>query len=122
MATMSGSDGTSQCKVEPHSGQNLKRSVAPRSVRRANSLDLPSIATIDLRLKYALSLKTLPVRRWHCRQWQVETRDGSPLTLIRNWPQQQSAVRSINHLFFWSSLVVVRLRSNRVCYAATAED
>ena len=29
----------------------------------------------------------LPVRRWQARQWQTETRTGSPSTSARSWPQ-----------------------------------
>jgi len=35
------------------------------------------------------------VRRLHSRQWQTETRIGSPLHRACNWPQEQPATRSV---------------------------
>jgi hypothetical protein len=35
----------------------------------------------------------LPVRRWQARQWQTETRTGSPSTSARSWPQLHTASR-----------------------------
>jgi hypothetical protein len=43
----------------------------------------------------AWAAKTLPLRRWQARQWQIETRTGSPLTLAVIWPQLQEAERVI---------------------------
>ena len=35
----------------------------------------------------------LPVRRWHARQWQMETSKGSPCAVRRSCPQLQAASR-----------------------------
>jgi hypothetical protein len=43
--------------------------------------------------KAGLYAKTLPVRCWQARQWQMETRAGSPSQWILSWPQEQVAVR-----------------------------
>lgn len=48
--------------------------------------------------------KTPPVLRWQARQWQTPTPCGSPLTSMRNWPQEQEAAREgIEYLVGWSS-------------------
>ena len=39
--------------------------------------------------------KTLPVRRWHSRQWQMEIRTGSPAVASRSCPQLQDAWRVV---------------------------
>ena len=41
----------------------------------------------------ACAPKTLPVRRWQARQWQTETRTGSPVTSALSRPQLQEAIR-----------------------------
>jgi hypothetical protein len=37
----------------------------------------------------------LPERLWQSRQWQTETRTGSPLQVARSWPQAQVAMRVV---------------------------
>jgi hypothetical protein len=38
---------------------------------------------------------TLPVRRWHARQWQIEIRTGSPSVVSESCPQLQAACRVV---------------------------
>jgi hypothetical protein len=41
----------------------------------------------------ANAANTLPVRRWHAKQWQTPTPKGSPRTSMLNWPQEHDARR-----------------------------
>jgi hypothetical protein len=43
----------------------------------------------------ACAAKALPLRFWQSRQWQTETRTGSPVALALSWPQRQVAVRLV---------------------------
>jgi hypothetical protein len=42
-----------------------------------------------------LLLKALPVRRLQARQWQTETRTGSPSQIAASWPQEHWARRRV---------------------------
>jgi hypothetical protein len=59
----------------------------------------PSISTW-LVSKVSWYPKALPVRRWHDRQWQTETRTGSPLHTAFSPPQLHSAVLRIIGLLY----------------------
>src|SRR4051812_49029842 len=66
---------------------------APAAVADAHE-GLGLAAERDLRLRpRAWAAKALPVRRWQARQWQTETRTGSPSQLARTAPQRHSARR-----------------------------
>src|SRR5215211_7587256 len=52
----------------------------------------PSIVTCSASNR-AWTPKTLPVRRWQARQWQIETRTGSPSTVSRSCSQLHAACR-----------------------------
>jgi hypothetical protein len=54
----------------------------------------PSTATASVG-KRACAPKTLPVRRWQARQWQMDTRTGSAVVVTVSCPQEQAAVRSV---------------------------
>jgi hypothetical protein len=43
----------------------------------------------------AWTAKALPDRFLQLRQWQTETRTGSPVTATFSWPQRQEAVRLV---------------------------
>ena len=60
---------------------------------RVNAVARPSIWVTWAREKRAWVPKTLPVRRWQSRQWQIEIRTGSPSQARRSWPQLQCASR-----------------------------
>src|SRR5471032_1039478 len=79
--------------VEPHVGQNSKVSQVPLSACRRKLRCSPWVETIWLRLKKAVDPKTAPVRRWQARQWQDDTRSGSPASRSRNCPQEHAASR-----------------------------
>jgi hypothetical protein len=83
----------SQQTVEPHAGQKLNVApfaaiAEPRPLRRA-SLDCHGLA----RESAPAFAKTLPVRFWHSRQWQMEMRTGSPSHVRRSCPQLHDATR-----------------------------
>jgi hypothetical protein len=40
----------------------------------------------------AWAAKALPLRFLQLRQWQTDTRTGSPVTVAFSWPQRQEAV------------------------------
>jgi hypothetical protein len=52
---------------------------------------------------------TLPVRCWHAKQWQMDTRTGSPVHVRRNWLQAQAAMRfvmvSFSQLGLWHAII-----------------
>lgn len=48
----------------------------------------------ELAGNHAWAPKTLPVLRWHARQWQAETRSGSADVIAESCPQEQEAVRT----------------------------
>jgi hypothetical protein len=73
------------------------------------SVESPLRTTPD-RLNLACAPKTLPVRRWQARQWQIETRTGSSRVVNVNWPQLQEAV-----------LVFIRHFNRRVAAQATGQ-
>src|SRR5437764_15254947 len=56
--------------------------------------DAPSIVTCSASNR-AWTPKTLPVRRWQARQWQIETRTGSPSTVSRSCSQLHAACRAL---------------------------
>jgi hypothetical protein len=66
----------------------------PLSAVRTHCLDRPSIFTWSAGQR-ACAEKALPVRFWHARQWQTDTRTGSPVTLTLSCPQRQEAVRFV---------------------------
>jgi hypothetical protein len=80
--------------VEPHTGQKWKVSALPLSAVRVHAVDLPAKA-ICSRRKRAWLLITAPVRRWHSRQWHMETREGSPSMVRLSCPQLQAARRVV---------------------------
>ena len=43
----------------------------------------------------AYTAKALPERCWQAKQWQTETRTGSPVQVTVSWPQRQEAVRVV---------------------------
>ena len=43
--------------------------------------------------KRTCAAKALPLRALHSRQWQTDTRIGSPVQVMRTWPQRQDAWR-----------------------------
>jgi hypothetical protein len=49
----------------------------PLSAIRVQDLDSPSMVTHSFGQR-AWAEKTLPVRFWQARQWQIDTRTGSP--------------------------------------------
>jgi hypothetical protein len=61
---------------------------------RVYSVVVPSTRTRS-RGNLAFTLKTLPVRRWHTKQWQIEIRTGSPSQVTRTSPQAQVASRVV---------------------------
>jgi hypothetical protein len=54
--------------------------------------EAPSVVTCSASNR-AWTPKTLPVRRWQARQWQIETRTGSPSTVSRSCSQLHAACR-----------------------------
>src|SRR3954447_5045176 len=56
------------------------------------SVKRPSIRTCASSNR-ACPPKTLPVRCWQARQWQIDTRTGSPSTTSRSCPQLHEASR-----------------------------
>src|SRR5215216_5024131 len=54
--------------------------------------EAPSVVTCSASNR-AWTPKTLPVRRWQARQWQIETRTGSPSTVSRSCSQLDAASR-----------------------------
>src|SRR5262249_43808238 len=60
-----------------------------------HAVEEPSIVALS-RGQRAWAAKRLPVRFWHSRQWQIEIRTGSPVTVTRNCPQEQDAVRVVS--------------------------
>src|SRR5438046_10768392 len=66
----------------------------PESPTRTNAVDDPLICALFLG-KRAWTPKTLPVRRWHAKQWQTETRIGSTAVTTVSCPQLHDAVRTV---------------------------
>src|SRR5438128_12365892 len=64
--------------------------------------DAPSIVTCSASNR-AWTPKTLPVRRWQARQWQIETRTGSPSTVSRSCSQLHAACRVLMIVIVGSS-------------------
>src|SRR5439155_16744724 len=56
--------------------------------------EAPSVVTCSASNR-AWTPKTLPVRRCQARQWQIETRTGSPSTVSRSCSQLHSACRML---------------------------
>jgi hypothetical protein len=56
---------------------------------------LRALITLNGALKLASAAKTLPVRRWHARQWHTPTPRGSPSTSMRSWPQEHEALLEV---------------------------
>jgi len=54
--------------------------------------EAPSVVTCSASNR-AWTPKTLPVRRWQARRWQIETRTGSPSTVSRSCSQLHAACR-----------------------------
>src|SRR5438046_1009692 len=90
-ATTPGTASSSHQTVDPHWGQKWKARLFPLSPVRRKIDDEPETVTAA-RGKRALALNTLPVRFWHARQWQIETRTGSPSHATESWRQAQVAV------------------------------
>jgi hypothetical protein len=84
----------SQKTMELQTGQKLKVAVLPLSPVRDQCEARPSTVTCSP-AKRACTAKTLPVRFWHSRQWQIETRTGSPSQVRCSWPQLQDAMRVV---------------------------
>jgi hypothetical protein len=59
-----------------------------------NCREAPSVVTCSASNR-ARTPNALPVRRWQARQWQIETRTGSPSTVSRSCSQLQAACRVI---------------------------
>src|SRR6185369_11401634 len=59
---------------------------------RTYSVLAPTTVTAS-RGNRACAPNTLPVRRWHARQWHTDTRTGSPTTCACNCPQLHAATR-----------------------------
>jgi hypothetical protein len=55
---------------------------------------VPSISTRSAGHR-AWAEKALPVRFWQARQWQADTRTGSPVAVALSWPQRHEAVRAV---------------------------
>jgi hypothetical protein len=66
----------------------------PLSATFTKVLDSPSIVTCALGQR-ACTAKALPERFLQLRQWQTETRTGSPVTVALSCPQRQEAARSV---------------------------
>jgi hypothetical protein len=66
-------DGRAAVRTEAEEG------AFPSSETRMYCREAPSIVTWSASNR-AWTPKTLPVRRWQARQWQIETRTGSPST------------------------------------------
>jgi hypothetical protein len=78
--------------VAPQSGQKWKTPLLPSSETRMYCREAPSVVTCSASNR-AWTPKTLPVRRWQARQWQIETRSGSPSTVSRSCSQLHAACR-----------------------------
>src|SRR5207247_10446026 len=65
---------------------------SPSSETRMYCREAPSVVTCSASNR-AWTPKTLPVRRWQARQWQIETRTGSPSTVSRSCSQLHAACR-----------------------------
>jgi hypothetical protein len=59
-----------------------------------NCREAPSVVTCSASNR-ACTPNALPVRRWQARQWQIETRTGSPSTVSRSCSQLHAACRVI---------------------------
>jgi hypothetical protein len=102
-----GTPSASQHTVAPQSPQKRNRATLPLSPACAYSLLGPSIVTASDGNR-ACAANTLPVRFWQARQWQMETRTGSPRVWTTRFPQRQVALRVVMN--FASSVVpLVRL-------------
>ena len=71
----------------------------PLSAVRTKLFDEPSIVTCAEGQR-ACTANALPERFWQLRQWQTETRTGSPVAVAVSWPQRQEAVRVVKTIFF----------------------
>ena len=80
-------DGRAAVRTEVEEG-----AVVPSSETRMYCREAPSVVTRSASNR-AWTPKTLPVRRWQARQWQIETRTGSPSTVSRSCPQLHAACR-----------------------------
>jgi putative membrane protein len=89
--------------VDPQLGQKWNWAALPSSLMRTYSCDSPLIVT-HARGQRACAANTLPERRWQSRQWQIEIRTGSPVTVTVSFPQGQAAVRV-------ASVMQIRLHS-----------
>src|SRR6266545_6575869 len=58
--------------------------------------ETPSVVTCSASYR-AWTPKTLPVRRWQARQWQIETRIGSPSAVSRSCSQLHTACRVLTN-------------------------
>jgi hypothetical protein len=91
-ATTPGMASVVKNTVAPQSGQKWKKPLPPSSETRMYCRETPSVVTCSAS-NLAWAPKTLPVRRWQARQWQIETRTGSPSTLSRSCAQLHAACR-----------------------------
>src|SRR4051794_7990616 len=66
----------------------------PSSPIRVNAAARPVIST-SFAANRALKLNALPVRRLQARQWQTETRTGSPEQVAESCPHEHSARRVV---------------------------
>jgi hypothetical protein len=66
----------------------------PLSAIRVHSLERPSIETSSRKKRICVP-NALPDLFWQARQWQTDTRTGSPTTVALSWPQRHEAVRIV---------------------------
>jgi hypothetical protein len=66
---------------------------SPLSAVFTQLFERPSIETCSAGQR-ACTAKALPERFLQLRQWQAETRTGSPVTVALSWPQRHEAVRA----------------------------
>ena len=74
----------------PHAGQKKKRAMRPLPPARTYGVLWPSTVTLPAGNR-ACTANALPLRRWQSRQWQIETRTGSPPARRVSCPQLQLA-------------------------------
>lgn len=94
IVTKPGMASARQNTVAPHEGQKWKCAVVPSSPVRANCVLSPSTVVASSENR-AYTPNALPVRCWQHRQWQIDTRTGSPRAVMRNFPQLHEATRSV---------------------------
>ena len=78
-----------------HSGQKWKVVRLPLAPVTVQGFDWPSIVTLSDAANAPATAKALPERFLQLRQWQTDTRTGSPATVSLSWPQRHEAVRMV---------------------------